>query len=177
VSRGLPYVEIDRWLWRPDWRSVDADVYAAAHDRAIARPTWIMDGLGRQESMPARLARATEIILVDMPLWIHFWLAAERQIAWGRSSIQNPPAGASTPPPTEALFRTIWEVEQTWMPALRRLVEAVEAAGKNVVRIETLDRLNALLGECAPDDAATGGDLSSRAGSPTSARRRASRRL
>lgn len=29
----------------------------------------------------ARLERATEIVVIDLPLWMHFWLAAERQIA------------------------------------------------------------------------------------------------
>jgi hypothetical protein len=42
-----------------------------------------------------RLARANAIVLVDTPLWMHFWLAAERQIAWAQG------------------FRTIFEVDAT----------------------------------------------------------------
>jgi hypothetical protein len=52
------------------------------HAEAVAEAAWVIEGLGRQDSIPARLARATEIILVDLPLWVHFWLAAERQMAW-----------------------------------------------------------------------------------------------
>src|SRR5882672_923989 len=80
VRLGLPYVEVDALLWRPGWR-LSPD-YAAEHARHIAGDRWIMDGLGSRASIPARLARATNIVLVDMELWVHFRLAAERQVAW-----------------------------------------------------------------------------------------------
>jgi hypothetical protein len=107
----------------------------------MAEPGWVMDGLGRLETLQARLRRATRIVLIDMPLWVHFWLAAERQIAWARGSIDHPPAGAAAAPPTEALFRTIWEIEQSWMPTIRDYVAEEEAGGKPVLRIETFDQL------------------------------------
>ena len=77
----LPYIEIDRVLWRKGWRLVPEAEYRAEHARIIAEDRWVIDGLGRQDSVPARLARATDIVLIDLPLWVHFWLAAERQIA------------------------------------------------------------------------------------------------
>jgi hypothetical protein len=78
-----------------------------------------------------------------MPIWMHFWLAAERQIAWTRGEIEHPPAGASEMPPTEALFRTIFEVDRDWMLEIRRLVDEAETAGALVRRIgdvATLER-------------------------------------
>ena len=86
------YVEIDDLLWRPEWQLTPVEIYHAEHARLIAEENWIVDGLGRLESIPERLARATDIILVDMPLWVHFWLAAERQIEWSTGTIENPPA-------------------------------------------------------------------------------------
>ena len=145
VSQGIPYVEVDRLLWQKNWEPADPACYALAHDQAIDAPSWVIDGLGRRESIPKRLARSTGIILVDLPLWIHFWLAAERQIAWSQGHIKHAPAGAATAPPTEALFRTIWEVDQTWMSDLRQQIAQVETeVGKTVLRISTLDQLNAL---------------------------------
>jgi hypothetical protein len=38
-------------------------------------------------------------------------------------------------PPTEAVFRNLWEVDQDWMPEVRRLVGREEAASKRVHRI------------------------------------------
>ncbi|MEZ5930799.1 MAG: adenylate kinase [Alphaproteobacteria bacterium] len=140
--RNVAYVEVDRLLWKRDWQPADAESYAIAHAHALAGPAWVIDGLGRRDSIAQRLQRSTDIILVDLPLWTHFWLAAERQIAWSRGSIEHPPADASAPPPTEALFRTIWEVDQSWMPDLRQQIDRAEAEdGKVVTRIRTLDEL------------------------------------
>ena len=49
--------------------------------------------LGNRHRSLKRMARATEILLIDMPIWMHFWLAAERQIAWGSGNLDNTPGG------------------------------------------------------------------------------------
>jgi adenylate kinase family enzyme len=135
-------VEVDGLLWQPGWQLTPAETYHAEHARLIAAESWIIDGLGRLDSIPARLARATDIILVDLPLWMHFWLAAERQIRWSAGSIDNPPAGLTKMPPTEALFRTIWEVNQNWMPDIRRLVALEEQRGKRIFRLGSIADLD-----------------------------------
>ena len=141
VRRGLPYVEIDALLWRDGWQPAPDAEYEAGHARLIAEPRWVIDELGRLGSLAARLMRASEIVLVDLPLWMHFRLAAERQIAWAKGGIAHPPAGAREMPPTEALFRTIDEVDRDWMPEVRRLVAAAEGSGARVVRIADLAAL------------------------------------
>jgi hypothetical protein len=103
----------------------------------------VIDGLGWRESIAARLARATEIVLVDLPLWMHFWLAAERQIAWATGRLAHPPAGAAAMPPTRDYFRTLWEVDRDWLPEIRALAAGAEAAGKTVHRLTSLDALDA----------------------------------
>jgi adenylate kinase family enzyme len=139
MRRGLLHVEIDSLLWQPGWRLAPVEVYEAEHARLIARQDWVIDGLGRLESVAARLRRATEIVFVDMPLWMHVWLAAERQIAWAKGEIT--PAGAPEMPSNEALFRTIFEIDRDWLPTLRRLVDAAEAAGTHVHRIGDVEAL------------------------------------
>jgi adenylate kinase family enzyme len=84
------HVEIDGLLWQPGWELTPVEIYNAEHARLIGEQRWIIDGLGRLDSIPERLARATDIVLVDMPLWMHFWLAAERQIRWSAGQIENP---------------------------------------------------------------------------------------
>jgi len=137
-----PHIEIDALLWQPGWQLTSADTYNAEHARLIAEENWIIDGLGRLDSIPDRLARATDIVVVDMPLWMHFWLAAERQIRWSTGAIENPPAGLAKMPSTEALFRTIWEVDQNWMPEIRRLVAFEKQRGKRVFRLSSIAELN-----------------------------------
>jgi hypothetical protein len=105
----------------------------------VAASRWIIDGLGTIESIPERLASATDIVLVDLPLWVHFWLAAERQQNW--ATLEHPPAGIRRAPPLKGLFETIWRVHNDWMPEIRRLVRLEEEGGKRVFRIETLTAL------------------------------------
>jgi adenylate kinase family enzyme len=136
-----PCVEIDTLLWQPGWRLTPVETYDAEHAHLIAQEQWIIDGLGRRESIPQRLSRATDIVLIDMPLWMHFWLAAERQLQWATGNLDNPPAGIAQMPRTEALFRAIWEVDQTWMPEVRRLVAVEEARGKRVSRLASVSDL------------------------------------
>jgi adenylate kinase family enzyme len=140
------HVEIDGLLWQPGWELTAVEVYNTEHARLIAEERWIIDGLGRFDSIPERLARATDILLVDMPLWMHFWLAAERQIRWSRGTLDDPPAGLTKMPPTEALFRTIWEVDREWMPEIRRLVTLEEQRGKRIVRLGSVADLNGSAG-------------------------------
>ena len=91
--RELALFEVDRLLWQQGWQVTPADDYARGHAAIVAQDRWVIDGLGRQDSIAERLARSTEIILIDMPLWMHFWHAAERQIAWAQGLLADPPCG------------------------------------------------------------------------------------
>jgi hypothetical protein len=144
--RGLTHVEIDRLLWQDGWVPAPEDDYQRRHREIIGQDQWIIDGVGRQNSIAERIGRATEIILIDMPLWMHFWLAAERQIAWVRGTLDQKPGGIAQMPPTRDLFRTIWEVDQTWMPGIRTLCTEAETGGKIVTRLTSVDELDAFAG-------------------------------
>ena len=146
ARRGLLHVEIDRLLWQDGWVLRPEDVYERQHREIVAQDGWLIDGLGRQASIPARIARATEIVLIDMPIWMHFWLAAERQIAWACGSLDHAPGGITQMPPTEGLFKTIWDVDQTWMPSIRALCTEAETQGKIVARLMNVNDLNAFAG-------------------------------
>ena len=117
------------------------DVYTRQHREIIQEDEWVIDGLGRQESIAERIGRATEIILIDMPLWMHFWLAAERQIAWATGTLDYAPGGIAQMPPTQGLFQTIWQVDQDWMRGIRALCTEAEAQGKLVTRLTSVDEL------------------------------------
>lgn len=92
-TRCLPHIEIDEIYWLPEWTAVPSQIYEKDHDAAIEMPEWIIDGGGDLASVRKRVARATELILLDFPLWIHFWRAAERQMAWANGTLQHPPGG------------------------------------------------------------------------------------
>jgi adenylate kinase family enzyme len=147
----LPCIEVDALLWQPGWRLTPIETYDREHERSIAQDRWVIEGLGTRASIPWRLLRATHIVLVDMPLWIHFWLAAQRHMDWVSGRLEHPPAGNERPPPLEALFRTIAEVDRDWMPEVRNLADEAERAGKRVMRLTTLDELNGFLPSALAD--------------------------
>ena len=141
----LPCIEIDSMLWLPGWKLAPAADYDHEHARLVAQDRWIIEGLGTRGSVPQRLHRATHIVLIDMPLWMHFWLAAERHIDWMSGRLEYPPAGNKQPAPLKGLFRTIAEVDRDWMPEIRRLVHEEEGRGKQVFRLATPEELNSLV--------------------------------
>lgn len=141
---GLIHFEIDKYLWQEGWIPAPVESYSEQHRQIISSDNWIVDGLGLRDSITPRIDRATDIILIDMPLWMHFWLAAERQIAWSSGELQHAPGGLSAMPPTRDLFRTIWDIDRDWMPGIRSLCDDAERAGKTLVRIRSVDELERL---------------------------------
>jgi len=140
TARGLPRIEVDKLLWEEGWKLAPSDVYETRHSAAIAADKWVIEGLGSQGSIPARVSRATELVLIDLPLWVHFALAAERQARWHREDMR--PAGMDERPPTMALFRTMWEVDQHWLPAIRELCDKTEES-KKLTRLCSLEDIDA----------------------------------
>ena len=142
AKRGLPYREIDAIVWKPGWEAYSQAEYEAAHAKLIAEENWVLDGLGWTESLPARFDRATEIILIDMPIWMHFWLAAERQFQWMQGRLDNPVAGIDEMPTTRGMFEALWETDRDMVPEIRRLTDLAERAGKPVTRIASVEELD-----------------------------------
>lgn len=75
----VPYIEVDRLLWREGRVETSPEVYERHHADVIAADNWVIDGLGRLDSIPHRSSRATTIVLIDMPLRMHYWLAADAE--------------------------------------------------------------------------------------------------
>jgi hypothetical protein len=142
AKRGLPYRELDTIVWKPGWVMASQAEYDLAHAALIVDESWVLDGLGWTHSLPARFERATEIILVDMPIWMHFWLAAERQFQWAQGRLEHPPAGIPEMVTTRDMFRTLWECDQEMVPIIRRLADEAERDGKAVVRIGSVEELD-----------------------------------
>ncbi len=147
AARALPYFEVDAFLWRPDWSAFSDDEYLASHEAIVTRDAWVLDGFGNWESVARRFDRADTVILIDLPLWIHFWLAAERQLQWSKGDARHKPAGHPDPPPTKELFEMIWTIDSDHMPRLREMVEVVESAGTTVVRLRSLDEVSRYPGD------------------------------
>lgn len=140
-EHGLPYVELDSFLWTPDWELAPEGEYNARHEAVLAGDRWVLDGMGLPGSLDSRFARATTVILVDLPLWQHYWLAAERQAAWAAGTAEATPGGHGKRPDTRDLFEFMWTIDRDVMPGIRDSVSRAEEAGTPVRRIGDVGEL------------------------------------
>jgi adenylate kinase family enzyme len=121
---GLAWCSVDQIQWAPGWEPVPDEVVVERLRSVIAGDRWIIDGWGPWSSLEERMQMSDALIFVDLPLWMHFWLAAERQISIARGRPRaDPVEGCDDLAVTKRLFETIWHVDQTLKPRLLALVE------------------------------------------------------
>lgn len=120
---NLPLWELDAILWRKGWIKVEESVYLAEHQKIIDTGPWVVDGLGLKNAFRSRIARSTHVLLVDLPLWQHHWLAAERHLAFETGKLTRAPGGLDTMPLRKSTHGGIDFLEREYMPELRRLCE------------------------------------------------------
>lgn len=139
---GLPVYPVDQVQWQPGWRAAPEEEVIAKLDALASENQWIIDGWGPWTTIERRFTAADTIIVVDHPVWVHFWWAAERQIACARGDGRpDGPDGCDMLDVTPRLFRMIWDIDQNLMPRLRRLVAAMES-GRIVHRISSPEALD-----------------------------------
>jgi adenylate kinase family enzyme len=143
ARHGLPFFSVDQVQWLPGWTSAPEQQVETKLDELAAGERWIIDGWGPWPSIERRLVAADSIILVDLPLWMHFWLAAERQIAVARCADRSDPIeGCDQLEVTRPLFEMIWRVDRDLKPRLQELIDKYKA-GKEFHHLTSLDALDA----------------------------------
>jgi adenylate kinase family enzyme len=139
----LPFYSVDQIQWRPGWVAAPEDEVGEALDQIAATGRWIIDGWGPWSSLERRLAASDTIIFVDLPLWTHFWLAAERQISAARGEDRaDHIEGCDQLDVTKRLFETIWHIDQILKPKLEALLDRFKA-GRDYRRITSVESLDA----------------------------------
>jgi adenylate kinase family enzyme len=106
---------------------------------------WIIDGFGPLDILQERLAKSERIILIDFPLWRHYWWCTKRQIKnlWSRRAELPEGCNEATWSQTVKLYKTLWQVHTKMRPELLRIL-AREAHKEKVLTIRTLSAWNHL---------------------------------
>jgi adenylate kinase family enzyme len=160
-ATGLPYHEYDALLWRGNARVPHEEVLAL--EKAwLDRPRWIIDGLGAWEALERRLDLADTIVYVDLPLWLHYAWAAQRQI---RSAQQGPEPHSARPQlETEFLFRIMAITHRRTRPRL--LAYLGEVQGKKIIHLRKRAELERLIQRRLQREAARRARLAARQAGP-----------
>lgn len=121
---ALPYFSVDQIQWLPGWVEQAEKIVTDELDSIAKKASWIIDGWGSWPCIERRLALSDTIIFIDLPLWMHFWLAAERQILVARGGKRiGHIAGCDDTGVTKHLFELIWKVNEVHRPRLIQLLE------------------------------------------------------
>ncbi|MGH9016997.1 MAG: hypothetical protein ACRDY1_04530 [Acidimicrobiales bacterium] len=140
----LPWCSVDQLQWAPGWEPVPEEVVETRLRAVIAGDRWIIDGWGPWSTLEERMQVADTLVFVDLPLWMHFWLAAERQISFVRGQSRSDPVeGCDDLAITRQLFETIWHVDRSLKPRLVQLVERYRP-GRTYHHVTTIDELDEL---------------------------------
>ena len=138
--KGLPVLEVDHIQFAPGWVRIDPLEVARICDEFSAKDRWIIDGFGPWESVTQRFERADTIIFVDFPLWIHYWWAAERQIAAEKGLVSDGPPGCDYKGKTREMFEILWHVNQNIRPRILYEIEKYRNV-KNIVHLKSPEEM------------------------------------
>jgi len=139
---GIPLLVIDDVQWKPNWTTGDeAEVLAAEAKLVAESDRWIIDGFGPWPLIESRFERAETIVFIDYPVWVHYYMAAERQIKSALGQDMHEPAGCRFADVTKLLFEIIWRVHDVHRPRIIELLKQYHASGK-VLTIESPEVLD-----------------------------------
>ena len=144
TTLSLPHYPIDMIQWQPGWIAAHPDEVRQKHAQIISSDTWIIDGWGSWEMITTRFAAADTIIVVDHPLYVHYWWAIKRQVKSLFSSSPDWPVGYPLWPMTWTLFKIIWAVHRQARPQLLQLVDTLREQ-KRIIHIRSPEELRAFL--------------------------------
>lgn len=145
-AKGLPIHQLDRLQWNPGWIYTPEDEFNRKHDLILNEEKWIIDGVATFESIVKRFSAADTIILVDYPLWVHYWWAAKRQFMCMVRPRPNFVEGCPMLPKTVELVKVMWRVNRHLLPLLRVIADQY-ASEKSIYHIRSPKELNRFIKE------------------------------
>ena len=141
-ATGIPLHSVDELQWRPGGEAISDEEFERSHEEILARDSWIIDGFGTYPAYVRRLEAADTIILIDQPLWRHYWWTARRNFL----SPFRPPVGfpENTPLVRQSvrIAKFMWWVHKNFTPTNRRMIEKY-AATKRVFHLRSPKDLRA----------------------------------
>jgi adenylate kinase family enzyme len=146
LSRALEIelYPMDQIQWKPGWMPASYEEIKQRHDEILKHARWIIDGWGPLDLITERFEAADTIILVDQPLYIHYWWAVKRQVKCLFQPRPGGPAGCPMLPMTWPLLKMIWHIHHHARPDLLELVNSYRDK-KQVVYIRSPQGLHQFL--------------------------------
>lgn len=102
-----------------------------------AQSEWIIDGFGPLDILESRLQQADRIVMIDLPLRLHYWWALKRQYRHfvKRETRQELPTEGSERKwsHVKKLFKTIHQIHTKMRPEMLRILSREDLKGKTCI--------------------------------------------
>jgi len=129
----LPHLTVDHILWRPGWTRVSDSDYAEKHEAWLNEERWLIDGVGPWIEIERRLVLADTIILVDLPIYIHFWWAVKRQLKSILGRNVHAPDGCDMWRASLKLFPMMWDLHRFTRPKMISAIASRQSTARVIV--------------------------------------------
>lgn len=137
ISQALdiPVTHVDSVQYRSGWQRTDTAKCDRILDATAGQASWVIDGFGSDHLIEQRIQLADTVVLIDFPLWRHYWWAGKRQ--WAARHGQRSELPGNCPEfsfaHTRKLFAIMWLVHRDYTPRFRRLVKHKSANGRVII--------------------------------------------
>jgi adenylate kinase family enzyme len=122
-AKGLPFYQLDRFIWKPGWIKYTEKEFTSMHNTVLNKKHWIIDGFYTIESDKERLNAADTIIFIDYHLWMHYWWASKRQFMCLFGARPDFIANCPMLPKTWTLVKIIWKYNKYYRPILLDIID------------------------------------------------------
>lgn len=150
---GLPLHVIDKVQFTEGGRATAEEEYLQWHRNTLAEEAWIIDGYGDTPTLWERCRAADTLVLVDLPLPVHYWRVTKRLVKGLIADPEGWPKGSPIWSSTMSSFRVLPRCHRYLTPKYRQLVAAM-AASKRVAHLtsprEMAKFLETVRNQCRP---------------------------
>jgi adenylate kinase family enzyme len=135
-AKDLPLYPLDKIQWNPGWVATPSDKFDSLHNAMLEKARWIIDGMASVASIKHKLEIADTIVLIDHPLWVHYWWSAKRQFMCLFDERPDFVEGCPMLPKTWQLAKMIWRIDKYLRPIIIELVDSYQCS-KQVFHIRS----------------------------------------
>lgn len=124
LKRRLPITHVDSIQYLADFVPRAEDETRQLLNKIANEEKWIIDGYGPFDVLEKRLARAQVIILINFPIWRHYWWTAKRQAGAFFHHRSELPPGCSEKSLVHIfkMLRAISRMNQHILPVIKELL-------------------------------------------------------
>lgn len=111
------------------------------------KPQWIIDGFGPLDILEDRLKKSDWIIMIDLPLWVHYWWATKRvfrNLFFTQRAELPAHSSERNLEHIFKLYKTIHQIHTKMRPEMLRILQRDQFKSKTLL-VKSKQELNSLI--------------------------------